>query len=178
MVRGGERRLTYDQVGRACRRRCRATTPRRARGAADVDARAAARPGRRGAEACGRAARARGAGDLGSPASSPRVEVDVARMPEPDVAPEASMLRAAGRDRAARAAARRACRGRRAAHLRRRKEPRRTFVLHPSSVRAPGLERPPLAELRRALPPVFLVACLKRALPRNRSRAEESRSRL
>ena len=65
----------------------------RAYAAADVDAGAPPRVWAVGAEACSpcRAPHAE-AVDLGSPAPSPRVEVDVTRMPEPDVETlEASM---------------------------------------------------------------------------------------
>ena len=63
--------------------------------AADVDAGAPPRVWAVGAEACSpcRAPHAE-AVDLGSPATSPRVEVDVTRMPEPDVETLEASLRA------------------------------------------------------------------------------------
>ena len=87
--------LTYDQVmARLPPPLPRDDAAARAYAAADVDAGAPPRVWAGvGAEACSpcRAPHAE-AVDLGSPATSPRVEVDVTRMPEPDVeALEASM---------------------------------------------------------------------------------------
>ena len=86
--------LTYDQVmSRLPPPLPRDDAAARAYAAADVDAGAPPRVWAVGAEACSpcRAPHAE-AVDLGSPATSPRVEVDVTRMPEPDVETlEASM---------------------------------------------------------------------------------------
>ena len=86
--------LTYDQVmAKLPPPLPRDDAAARAYAAADVDAGAPPRVWAVGAEACSpcRAPHAE-AVDLGSPATSPRVEVDVARMPEPDVETlEASM---------------------------------------------------------------------------------------
>ena len=90
----GDDVLTYDQVmARLPPPLPRDDAAARAYAAADVDAGAPPRVWAVGAEACSpcRAPHAE-AVDLGSPAPSPRVEVDVARMPEPDVETlEASM---------------------------------------------------------------------------------------
>ena len=91
----GDDVLTYDQVmARLPPPLPRDDAAARAYAAADVDAGAPPRVWAGvGAEACSpcRAPHAE-AVDLGSPATSPRVEVDVARMPEPDVETlEASM---------------------------------------------------------------------------------------
>ena len=86
--------LTYDQVmAKLPPPLPRDDAAARAYAAADVDAGAPPRVWAVGAEACSpcRAPHAE-AVDLGSPAPSPRVEVDVTRMPEPDVETlEASM---------------------------------------------------------------------------------------
>ena len=86
--------LTYDQVmAKLPPPLPRDDAAARAYAAADVDAGAPPRVWAVGAEACSpcRAPHAE-AVDLGSPATSPRVEVDVTRMPEPDVETlEASM---------------------------------------------------------------------------------------
>ena len=86
--------LTYDQVmAKLPPPLPRDDAAAQAYAAADVDAGAPPRVWAVGAEACSpcRAPHAE-AVDLGSPAPSPRVEVDVARMPEPDVETlEASM---------------------------------------------------------------------------------------
>jgi hypothetical protein len=91
----GDDVLTYDQVmSRLPPPLPRDDAAAQAYAAADVDAGAPPRVWAGvGAEACSpcRAPHAE-AVDLGSPATSPRVEVDVARMPEPDVETlEASM---------------------------------------------------------------------------------------
>ena len=90
----GDDVLTYDQVmSRLPPPLPRDDAAARAYAAADVDAGAPPRVWAVGAEACSpcRAPHAE-AVDLGSPATSPRVEVDVTRMPEPDVETlEASM---------------------------------------------------------------------------------------
>ena len=86
--------LTYDQVmAKLPPPLPRDDAAARAYAAADVDAGAPPRVWAVSAEACSpcRAPHAE-AVDLGSPAPSPRIEVDVARMPEPDVETlEASM---------------------------------------------------------------------------------------
>ena len=86
--------LTYDQVmARLPPPLPRDDAAAQAYAAADVDAGAPPRVWAVGAEACSpcRAPHAE-AVDLGSPATSPRVEVHIARMPEPDVETlEASM---------------------------------------------------------------------------------------
>ena len=90
----GDDVLTYDQVmARLPPPLPRDDAAARAYAAADVDAGAPPRVWAVGAEACSpcRAPHAE-AVDLGSPATSPRVEVHIARMPEPDVETlEASM---------------------------------------------------------------------------------------